>query len=177
MPLKSVLCCNTHSVIHTTLLFEECSVKQVFWFSFVFSFWVYFLFLQATFVTLNIDVAGVTQGYELKFFLLLFVSARFFWLFASECREWLIHFSLPVLYGQLNPEAFVHYTLLVTAMALLTKEGVQACEIDYAEKLLTDFCRIYPAIYGKLKLLCCRLYFAFLWKQYFYNLSERMIST
>lgn len=67
---------------------------------------------------------------------------------ASECREWLIHFSVPVLYGQLNADAFVHYTLLVTAMAILTNDNILETDVDYAEQLLVDFCRLFPAIYG-----------------------------
>lgn len=67
---------------------------------------------------------------------------------ASECREWLLHFSVPVLRGILNPEVYVHYSLLVTGMTLLTKDAVTSEDISFAEELLLDFCRVFPAIYG-----------------------------
>jgi len=69
---------------------------------------------------------------------------------ASECREWLIHFSTAVLNGILGPEPYVHYLLLVTAMSLLTKYGVSLEEVGYAETLLEAFCETFPAIYGEL---------------------------
>ena len=69
---------------------------------------------------------------------------------ATECREWLLHFSVPVLEGVLPPVAHVHYMLLVSAMNILNKEAVKMDEIDYAEMLLLDFCRLFPDVYGKI---------------------------
>ncbi|XP_069126751.1 uncharacterized protein [Argopecten irradians] len=67
---------------------------------------------------------------------------------ASECREWLIHFSMPVLSGVLKPYPLVHYSLLVTAMSLLTKDVISQDEVDLSEQLLFEFCRQFPNVYG-----------------------------
>lgn len=67
---------------------------------------------------------------------------------ASECREWLIHYSVPVLYKILNATVFTHYLLLVTAMALLTKDGASHQDVSYADALLADFCKLFPSVYG-----------------------------
>ncbi|KAL5016753.1 hypothetical protein ScPMuIL_006342 [Solemya velum] len=67
---------------------------------------------------------------------------------ASECREWLLHFSIPVLTGTLEQEALVHYSLLVSAMSLLAGDVVTFRDISFAEELLKDFCRVFPIIYG-----------------------------
>ena len=78
---------------------------------------------------------------------------------ASECREWLLHFSVPVLDGVLPPLMYVHYTLLVSAINLLNKEKVQMDEISYAEILLLDFCRVFPEVYGEYDIkraICCK---------------------
>ena len=63
---------------------------------------------------------------------------------ASECREWLLHFSVPVLDEVLPPLMYVHYMLLVSPINLLNKEKVQKDEISYAEILLLDFCQVFP---------------------------------
>ncbi|XP_021339849.1 uncharacterized protein LOC110441075, partial [Mizuhopecten yessoensis] len=68
---------------------------------------------------------------------------------ASECREWLLHFSVPVLHGILPPIPYVHYLLLVTAITFLTKYGVTLAEVDQAMKLLEEFLKLYPLIYGR----------------------------
>ncbi|XP_048246521.1 uncharacterized protein LOC125377412 [Haliotis rufescens] len=72
---------------------------------------------------------------------------------ATECREWLIHFSIPVLRGLLKYPVSVHYFLLVYAMSLLTKEVVTVEDISVAEDMLTDFCTVFPDIYGELVML------------------------
>ena len=79
---------------------------------------------------------------------------------ATECREWLLHFSVPVLDGVLPPVVYVHYMLLVSAINLLNKEKVLMDEISYAEILLLDFCRLFPEVYGKYdykSAICCKL--------------------
>ena len=76
---------------------------------------------------------------------------------ATECREWLLHFSVPVLEGVLPPVAHVHYMLLVSAINLLNKEKVLMDEIDYAEMLLLDFCRLFPEVYGLYIIMKCNL--------------------
>jgi len=68
---------------------------------------------------------------------------------ASECREWLIHFSTAVLHGVLPAVPYVHHLLLVSSMGLLSKDGIKVEDIDRAESMLMLYCKMYPGIYGK----------------------------
>ena len=67
---------------------------------------------------------------------------------ATEFREWLLHFSVPVLEGVLPQENLIHYMLLVSALNLLNQDGVCQEDINYADRLLQDFCKLYPQLYG-----------------------------
>ncbi|CAC5422699.1 unnamed protein product [Mytilus coruscus] len=66
---------------------------------------------------------------------------------ASEMREWLLHFSVPVLENLLAPEPYLHYILLVSGISTLVRDDLKKIDADYAESCLIDFCEIYPKIY------------------------------
>jgi hypothetical protein len=67
---------------------------------------------------------------------------------ATECREWLLHYSMFVLQGILDQELLVHYSLLVSAVATLAQDCITSDDIEEAGEMLTDFCRAFPLIYG-----------------------------
>lgn len=69
---------------------------------------------------------------------------------ASEMREWLLHFSVPVLENLLAPEPYLHFILLVSGISTLVRDDLKKIDVDYAESCLIDFCKIYPKIYGNL---------------------------
>ena len=68
---------------------------------------------------------------------------------ATELRQWLLFYSLPILLGKLPAIHWQHYSLLVTAMHILLKDKISITEIDAAEVLIKDFCEIYLKLYGE----------------------------
>ena len=67
---------------------------------------------------------------------------------ASECRSWLLFFSVPVLSGIL-PAAFLdHWCLLVGAMFLLLEEEISEGSIRRAEQCLSKFVKQTQSLYG-----------------------------
>lgn len=79
------------------------------------------------------------------------IYIRFISITATECKDWLLHYSVPIMTGIQELEIMIHYSLLVTAMYLLNKQSVSRDEIGKAEKCLMDFCRLFPDYYGNYK--------------------------
>lgn len=65
---------------------------------------------------------------------------------------------MPVLKHVMAPLVCTHYALLVSAMALLTKDVVKVEDIDLAEKMLLDFCQLFPDIYGNHNIMNCSFF-------------------
>lgn len=72
---------------------------------------------------------------------------------ATEYRNWLLHYSVPVLKGVLPDHYFLHYTMLVTAIAILVSDQISQQRLQQADELLENFCKLMPVLYGKYKLL------------------------
>lgn len=68
---------------------------------------------------------------------------------ASELRNWLLYYSLPILLDHLPPLYFHHYTLLVCAMHVLLQDSLSSTQIDAAESMLSDFVTVLPELYGE----------------------------
>jgi len=66
---------------------------------------------------------------------------------ASELRNWLLFYSLPLLLDHLPPLYFYHYALFVCAMHILLGDSISDCQVDAAEKMLLDFCSFLPELY------------------------------
>jgi hypothetical protein len=64
---------------------------------------------------------------------------------ATEHRNWLLYFSLPVLQGLL-PDPY--YTLLVAAMHLLLGESIDLSAFQRAERYLEKFYKLFATLYG-----------------------------
>jgi len=58
---------------------------------------------------------------------------------ASELRNWLLYYSLPLLLDYLPPVYWHHYALLVAAMHILLGDLIPASFIDIVEQILYDF--------------------------------------
>lgn len=68
---------------------------------------------------------------------------------ASEFRNWMLYYSLPLLLGKLPSLYWHHYSLLVCAIHILLKDRISLAEIDAAEKMLNDFYALVPELYGE----------------------------
>ena len=67
---------------------------------------------------------------------------------ASELRNWLLFYSLPLLLPHLPPLFWHHYALLVVAMHILLQSQLTDAEIEAAEQMLCDFYHLFPELYG-----------------------------
>lgn len=67
---------------------------------------------------------------------------------ASELRNWLLFYSLPLLLEFLPPIYLHHYALLVCSLHILLQECITANLISTAEVMLQDFGRMLPELYG-----------------------------
>ena len=67
---------------------------------------------------------------------------------ASEMRNWILYFSLPVLHGIL-PEPYIsHFSLLVAALQLLSSVSVTQDGLKYATDCISTFLDKFPDLYG-----------------------------
>lgn len=53
---------------------------------------------------------------------------------ASEFRNWMLYYSLPLLLGKLPSLYWHHYSLLVCSLHILLKDRISLAEVDAAEK-------------------------------------------
>lgn len=70
---------------------------------------------------------------------------------ASELRNWLLYYSLPILLPHLPALYWHHYALLVCAMHILLRDRLTNAMIDAADVMLGDFCQLLPELYGQRK--------------------------
>ena len=68
---------------------------------------------------------------------------------ASELRNWLLFYSLPLLVDNLPTLFFHHYALLVCAVHILLQDEITPSQVDAAESMLCDFCMLLPELYGE----------------------------
>lgn len=73
---------------------------------------------------------------------------RHYWK-ASEYRNFLLYYSLPILSSVLPPLYFHHYSLLVCAMHILLQSKLARAQIKAAEIMLRDFYKMLPELYGQ----------------------------
>lgn len=73
---------------------------------------------------------------------------------ASEYRNWLLYYSLPLLSDVLPPLHLHHFALLVCSMHILLQEGLKEVQIQAAEDMLQAFYVLLPELYGN---VCCTL--------------------
>ena len=67
---------------------------------------------------------------------------------ASELRNWLLFYSLPILLDHLPSLYWHHYSLLVCSMHLLLSDAISPVLIDAAEQMLADFYLLIQELYG-----------------------------
>ena len=56
---------------------------------------------------------------------------------------------MPVLKGVLPSQHFLHYTMLVTAVAILVSDRITMDQLKLADELLDNFCKLMPELCGK----------------------------
>ncbi|XP_070522164.1 uncharacterized protein [Cardiocondyla obscurior] len=67
---------------------------------------------------------------------------------ASELKMWFFYYSVPILEKIMNPIYFRHYLLLVNGISLLNSSCITVKNIEDAERLLHEFVRECPTLYG-----------------------------
>ena len=68
---------------------------------------------------------------------------------ASELRNWLLFYSLPLLLDYLPSLYWHHYALLVCAVHILLGDRITLAQVDAAEQMLVDFYLLMPHLYGE----------------------------
>lgn len=68
---------------------------------------------------------------------------------ASEFKQWLLFYSLPLLLDYLPSLYWHHFALLVCALHILLSDSITADQIDAAELMINDFCVFLPELYGE----------------------------
>lgn len=72
---------------------------------------------------------------------------RKFWK-ASEFRNWMLYYSLPLLMNVLPPLYLHHYALLVCALHILLQERLTEAKIQAVGEMLVDYYNLLPELYG-----------------------------
>ena len=67
---------------------------------------------------------------------------------ASELRNWLLYYSLPLVLNVLPPLYLHHYSLLVCSMHILLQSHLSEVQIQAAESMLSSFYVLLPELYG-----------------------------
>ena len=67
---------------------------------------------------------------------------------ASELKNWLLYYSLPLLQGYLPPLYLHHFALFVCAVHILLQEKITSDQINAAELMLNEFYDMVPDLYG-----------------------------
>lgn len=66
---------------------------------------------------------------------------------ASEFQNFLLFYGLPVLYGLLDDERFLHFSLLVHAVHILLKSSITRADLEKADRMLLFFCEKFQILY------------------------------
>ena len=67
---------------------------------------------------------------------------------ATEFKNWLLHYSVLVLYGILPPVYLIHWSLLVASLGILNSEKINKVDINNAKAMLKDFVYLVTPLYG-----------------------------
>ena len=67
---------------------------------------------------------------------------------ATELKNWLIHYSVAVLYKVLCPLYLLHWSLLVTGVAILCSDSINDAMCIKAGQMLNDFVALLEPLYG-----------------------------
>ena len=67
---------------------------------------------------------------------------------ATELKNWLLHYSVPVLYKILNPLYIFHWSLLGGATGILCSDSISNTDLKEADGMLQDFVLLMGILYG-----------------------------
>ena len=68
---------------------------------------------------------------------------------ASELRNWLLVYSLPLLLGYLPSLYWHHYALLVCAIHIMLGNSITCDQLAAADRMIKDFYTLLPELYGE----------------------------
>ena len=68
---------------------------------------------------------------------------------ASECRNWLLFYSVPLLFGTMRTKFWEHWCLLVGAIFTLLQDRIPVSSISAAENSLRSFVQATQTLYGE----------------------------
>ena len=69
---------------------------------------------------------------------------------ASELKQWLLYYSLPILRAKLPPLYWHHFALLVCTVHILLKDKITYAELKATETMIEDFCILFKQLYGEI---------------------------
>ena len=67
---------------------------------------------------------------------------------ATELKNWLLHYSLPVFCKILNPLYIFHWSLLVGAIGILCSDSISSPDLEQADGMLQDFVLLMAILYA-----------------------------
>ncbi len=67
---------------------------------------------------------------------------------ASEWRNWLLYYSVPIIRDIALKDYFDHYLLLVQATFVMLQDSIIPSQLEMCEQMLTEFVVMFPALYG-----------------------------
>lgn len=70
---------------------------------------------------------------------------------ATELKNWLLHYSLPVMHSILQPLYLLHWSLLVGAVGILTSDSIDQNDLQEADAMLQDFVLLMATLYDTTK--------------------------
>lgn len=70
---------------------------------------------------------------------------------ATELKNWLLHYSVAVFRGSMQPLDFFHWTLLVGGTGILCSDSISKQDLENADSMLQDFVLLMGMIYVQTK--------------------------
>ena len=70
---------------------------------------------------------------------------------ATELKNWLLHYSLPVFCKILSPLYIFHWSLLVGAIGILCSDSISSADLEQADCMLQDFVLLMGILYAPTK--------------------------
>ena len=67
---------------------------------------------------------------------------------ATELKNWLLHYSVPVFFKILNSLYIFHWSLLVGAIGILCSDSISSADLEEADGMLQDFVLLMGILYA-----------------------------
>ena len=70
---------------------------------------------------------------------------------ATELKNWLLHYSLPVMHSTVQPLYLLHWSLLVGEVGILTSDRIGQNDLQEADAMLQDFVLLMASLFDTTK--------------------------